>query len=364
MANVVAFEPARRTVVLADGETTYDALIVALGSQYNYFGHPWEHLAPSLKSVEDATEIRRRILLAFERAERTATAEERRRLLTFVIVGGGPTGVELAGALAEIARHSSAVFRQVRPSDARIILLEAQDRVLSGLVAELSEKAQRSLERLGVEVRTHCLVTDITPSEVQFQAEHKHHSVLARTVFWTAGVRAPCLAQQLADATGARQDRVGRIVVEPDLSLAGHPDIFVVGDLAHCAGKNGDPLPGLAPVAIQQGRHAAKMIIRRIAGKPTTPFRYRDYGTMATIGRSLAVADFHWFRLSGFLAWIAWLFVHLMQIVTFQNRILVLIQWAWHYITFSRNAQLITFPHSADSPPACDEDEKSSTGGH
>jgi NADH dehydrogenase len=332
----------------------YDTLIVAAGGRHSYFGHPeWEPLAPGLKTIEDATEIRRRIFTAFELAEREADIGRRRMLLTIVIVGGGPTGVEMAGAAAEIARHSlSHEFRHIDPADAQILLVEAGDRVLGTYPPELSAKAQDSLERLGVTVRTKTMVKAITSNLVTVEWAGGRDEIACQTVIWAAGVEASPLAQRLAAATGATLDRAGRLAVEADLSLPGRPEIFVLGDMATYAHQDGKPLPGIAPVAIQQGRYVAKLIRARLRNKRPPVFHYRDRGTLATIGRSAAVADFGKLRFSGFFAWFLWLIVHLMNLVSFRNRLLVFIQWGWNYVTYDRAARLITGESADTGPPS------------
>jgi NADH dehydrogenase len=336
LAEVEKIDLVGRRVVLDEGELDYDALVLAPGAGHSYFGHnDWERLAPGLKTLEDAIEIRRRILLAFEAAERTTDGAERRALLTFVIVGGGPTGVELAGALSEIARHTIARdFRVIDPTQARVILVESGERVLSAFPAGLSRSATASLARLGVEVRTGTLVTRLTPDAVWIGGEQ----IRARTVLWAAGVAASPLARSL----GVPLDRGGRVPVEPDLSLPGHPDAFVAGDLCAFTTPAGTTLPGLAPVAMQQGRRAGDNAGRRLRGLDTRPFRYRDKGTMATIGRAAAVATIGDLHLSGPLAWLAWLLVHIAFLIGFRNRFVVLFQWAWAYVTWQRGARLIT----------------------
>lgn len=338
------FDVANGKLIYREGSLSYDSLIVAAGVGHSYFGNDaWERLAPGLKTIEEATEIRRRILLAFELAERESDPELIKRLLTFVIVGAGPTGVEMAGAIKEIAMYTlSHDFRRVSPADAEVILIEHADRVLPPFPPDLSREAQLALEHLGVKVMTGTKVTAITREEVEVQQGDAVRTIKTMTVLWAAGVGATKLARSLADATGAETDRAGRIVVEPDLSIKGHPNIYVIGDMACYSHQNGRPLPGVAQVAVQQGRHAAKMIERRLAGQNTEPFHYRDLGSMATIGRGAAVATFGKFHLSGIVAWLMWLFVHLMHLVQFQNRVLVFMQWAWCYLTWNRAARLIT----------------------
>ena len=347
MAEVAGFDLERREVLLADGERLeYDYLVVATGATHAYFGHPeWEPLAPGLKTVEDATHIRRRFLLAFEAAEQEEDAEQRRALLAFVIVGAGPTGVEMAGAYAEIARHSMVRdFRHIDPTTARIILLEGLDRVLPTYHPDLSAYARRALERMGVEVRTDSLVSRIEPEAVYVGEE----MIPTRNVVWAAGVQ----ASPLGKALGVETDRVGRVMVEPDLSIPGHPEVFVAGDLANLADPDGKPLPGVAQVAMQGGTHAARMIVRSIRGEPRIPFRYRDKGSMATIGRRAAVLQSARLRMKGWFAWMAWLLIHILFLIGFQNRLAVMLQWAWNYLTWQRGARLITGEVGADLAPA------------
>ncbi len=346
LAEAVDFDAARRKVLLRDGELAYDSLLVAAGSRTSYFGRDeWQHFAPGLKTIEDATEIRRRILLAFEQAEREPDPVERQALMTFVIVGGGPTGVEMAGTMAEIARYTlRSDFRHIDPREARFILIDADQRVLSNYPPKLSDSAAESLTRLGVDVRSETKVTEVLPDRVELNTPAGPMTLRTCTVVWAAGVQASPLARTLAAATGAETDRAGRILVAPDLSVPGHPEIFVIGDMANYRHTpDGHPLPGTAPVAMQQGRYVARCIRARLTGgPPPEPFRYRDYGTMATIGRRAAIAQIGRFKLTGFLAWLLWLFVHLMALVEFENRLLVLFQWAWNYVTFNRTARLIT----------------------
>lgn len=344
LAEATAIDAASRRVILSDGEIPYDTLVVATGSSHQYFGHDeWERFAPGLKTVEDATDMRSRILLAFEAAERERDPEKRRAWLTFVIVGAGPTGVELAGALGEIANDTLLHdFRDIDPSSARIILVEGTDRVLPPYPPSLSAAARKMVERLGVMVRTGAMVTDIQEHGVTIRDGDRTETIPTRTVLWAAGVLASPLGRALADSAGAKLDKVGRVIVEPDLSIPGHPEIFVIGDLAHFSHQTGNPLPGVAQPAIQQGRYVAKAIAGRLRGEAVKPFQYFDKGNLATIGRFSAVADMNWVRLSGLPAWLIWIFIHLLYIVEFQNRLLILVQWGWLYLTFDRSARLIT----------------------
>jgi len=338
LAEVQRVDLAARRVILDWGQLGYDALILAAGASHSYFGHEdWEVLAPGLKSLEDALEIRRRVLLAYEAAELERDGAEQRALLTFVVVGGGPTGVELAGALAEISRQTIARdFRVIDPTRARVLLLEGGERVLAAFPPELSRRAQQSLEHIGVEVRTRAVVTRVTADAVWLGGEQ----IRARTVLWAAGVAAAPLTQTL----GVTLDRSGRVPIEPDLSIPGHPEAFAIGDMSVLRDEAGTALPGLAPVAIQQGKRAADNAVRRLSGQPTRPFHYRDRGTMATIGRAHAVAVIGGVRLSGLVAWLAWLFVHIIFLIGFRNRLLVLFEWAWAYVSWQRGARLITGP--------------------
>ena len=346
MGEVCRFDLAGRRVLLCDGSSiAYDSLIVAAGSETSYFGHnDWESLAPGLKTIEDATDIRRRVLLAFETAERATDPDQVRQWLTFVVVGGGPTGVELAGALAEIARHTlQDEFRNIDPSLAQIFILEGSDRVLQAYPPDLSAKAKAALEQLGVIVRTKAMVTEVWPKSIAFRSGEQTETVQSGTMLWAAGVKASPLGKVLAEAAGIETDRQGRVPVGSDLSVQSHPEVFVIGDLAHVSHpSDSPPLPGLAPVAMQEGHYVAKLICRRLKGRTLPPFHYRDYGTMATIGRARGVAMIGRLKLSGFLAWLVWLFIHLMYIVEFENRLLVLLQWAWNYLTWNRSARLIT----------------------
>ncbi len=334
---VVSIDLEQRHVVLADGSTVgYDHLVLAAGARHSYFGHPeWEALAPGLKTLDDALEIRRRILIAFEEAERASDPADRAALLTFVVVGGGPTGVELAGAIAEIARHTLArEFHSIDTRQARVVLCEGGPRLLPTFPPDLSEKAERALMRLGVEVRTSALVTNVTPRGVTL----RDGEIRSSTLMWAAGVE----VSPLGRALGVALDRLGRIPVEPDLSLTGHPEASVVGDLALVTGADGRPLPGIAPVAIQEGRAAAENIWRAIDGLQARPFHYRDRGVMATIGRAAAVARIGPVHLAGPVAWAAWLGVHIAYLIGYRNRLLVLLGWAWSYLTWQRGVRLIT----------------------
>jgi len=338
LADVVSVDPARRVVVLRDGEIAYDYVIVATGATHAYFGHDqWRKWAPGLKTLEDALEMRRRVLLAYERAERETDPVKRAALLTFIVIGGGPTGVELAGALVEISRQSLARdFRHFNPGSARIILLEAGPSLLAAFPDSLRQAAHEDLRRLGVEVRTGTLVTEVRDGCVEIGQD----TIDAETILWAAGVAASPAGASL----GAPTDRAGRVIVQPDLTIPGHSDVFVIGDLAAMLGPDGKQLPGVAQVAIQMGRHAAKNILRAVEHQPYRPFVYKNLGNMATIGRASAVADFGRLRLRGYVAWLAWLFVHLMNLVGFRNRVVVLVQWAWAYFSYQRAIRLITDP--------------------
>ncbi|HSV35226.1 MAG TPA: NAD(P)/FAD-dependent oxidoreductase [Ramlibacter sp.] len=355
LGEVTAIDTVARHVVLDDGHVLpYDHLIVAAGATHSYFGHDdWAPFAPGLKTLDDAFEIRRRILLAFEAAEKEPEPDRRAAWLTFVVIGGGPTGVEMAGTLAEIARHTlPGEFRRIDPASARILLLEGGARVLQAMPEDLSQRAREQLEKLGVEVRVHAQVTAIDAGSVQVQpgAGGQAYTLSTRCVIWAAGVAASPLGRQLAQAVGAATDRAGRVTVQPDLSLPNHPEISVIGDLAcahsHVPGQPARPVPGVSPAAKQMGRRAAANILRRIEGRPTQPFRYRDYGNLATIGRNAAVVDLaspvgH-FKFSGYFAWLFWLFAHIYFLIGFRNRIVVLIDWASAYWSKQRYARVVT----------------------
>jgi NADH dehydrogenase len=336
MAEVRDFDLARRVVKLEDGETAYDYLIVAAGASHAYFGHDeWEPFAPGLKTIEDALEIRRRVLLAFELAERQAASGKEQVQLNFVVVGGGPTGVELAGTLAEISRQVLAIeFRSIVPKKTRIVLLEGSPRVLPLYPEDLSRSAEEQLRHLGVEVHTSALVTRVEAGAV-YMGETRLPSAVT---LWAAGVAASPLGKKL----GAAVDRAGRVLVNSDLSLPGHPEVFVVGDLAALKDESGKWLPGVAPVAMQEGTATAHNIGGELEGEPRKNFHYFNKGSLATIGRAAAVADFGKIHISGFVAWLSWLFIHIFFLIGFRNRLIVLIQWAWSYLTYERGARLIT----------------------
>ncbi|HWB98865.1 MAG TPA: NAD(P)/FAD-dependent oxidoreductase [Bryobacteraceae bacterium] len=354
LGEVVDIDVDHRRLILADGQLDYDILVLATGSTHHYFGHDeWAQYAPGLKTVEDATEIRRRILLAFEHAEREPDPAKRRAWLTFIIVGGGPTGVELAGALGEIAndtlRHD---FRSINPAEAQILLLEGSSRLLQAFPPDLSHAAECELIGLGVRPRPGAVVTNVDANGVTVRIGEETERIPTHTVLWAAGVQASPLGKILAERAAAPLDRAGRVIVEPDLSVPGHPEILVIGDLANFSHQTGKPLPGVAPVAMAQGRYVARLITARQKGKVLPPFHYFNKGNLATVGRNEAVADFGKVRLSGFIAWVAWLFVHLMYLVEFDNRLLVLTEWVYNYITRNRGARLIT--GSADAPSTAD----------
>ena len=353
LAEVVGIDLESRAVVL-DDETTisYDQLIVATGVTHDYFGHDeWERHAPGLKTIEDAIEIRRRILSAFEAAERADDSTEQVALLTFVIVGGGPTGVELAGAIAEIATHSLARdFRRIDPTTARIVLVEGLDRILSTYPAKLSQKALDQLRGLGVEVRTGTRVVQVDDAGVDTDRDR----IEARTVVWSAGVAGSTLGRILSSEV----DRAGRVSVEADLSLSGHPEVLVIGDLASVIGKGGRPIPSVAPAAIQGGTHAARVVRADLAGRSRPSFRYRNQGSLATIGRSRAVADFGILRVSGFAAWVMWWAIHITFLIGFRSRLLVMFSWGWAWLTFQRGARLITAPWRPRPPEPSDGQDR------
>jgi NADH dehydrogenase len=345
LAEVADLDPAAKRLTFADGATCdYDTLIIATGSTHHYFGHPeWEPLAPGLKTIENATEIRGRILSAFEMAEREADPARRAALMTFVIVGGGPTGVELAGALAEIAndtlRHD---FRHIDPRDSHIYLIEGSPRLLPPFDPKLSAEAETALTKLGVRVHTKSVVTALDENGAEVKFPDKTERIEAKTIIWAAGVHANGLAEVINRRLGLTADKAGRVPVQPDLTVAGHPEIFVLGDMA--APANDKPWPGVAPVAIQQGAYAGKAILARLRGGTVQPFKYWDKGSLATIGRGAAAAQIGSLKFGGVLAWLAWLFIHLLYLVGYENRIVVFIEWSINYFTHNRTARLITSP--------------------
>lgn len=344
MDEVVRVEPTARKLVMWNGELPYDTLVLAAGVTNHYFGHEdWTSLAPGLKSIEDAISIRRRILSAFEAAETETDPERRSALLTFVVIGGGATGVELAGAVGELAHYTlRREFRAIDPRASRVILVEASERILPELAPSLSERARRSLAKLGVEVETDTRALAVDEAGVEWSRRGRTERVAARTVLWAAGIRAAPLADALRESTGCPADPIGRIEVEPDLSVPKHPEIFVIGDMAHVKYR-GRPIACVAPAAIQQGRFVARVISDRLAGKaPPTVFHYFDKGSLATIGRSAAVGEFRGMKFWGFPAWLAWLFIHLLYLIEFENRLLVLVQWVNLYVNRRRGARLIT----------------------
>jgi NADH dehydrogenase len=363
-AEVTAIDVDAHTALLDGGDQiAWDHLIVAAGATHSYFGHDdWQRYAPGLKTLADAFDIRARMIGAFENAERTSDAAERERWLTFVVIGGGPTGVEMAGTMSEIAQHTlRREFRRIDPTSTRVLLVEGTARILGSFVEKLSARARAQLERLGVEVHTETLVTSIDAEGVDCEAtvDGKPHRerIAARTVIWAAGVAASPLGAQLARGSGAALDRAGRVVVEPDLSLAGHPEISVVGDLAsalsHAPGGT-QPVPGVSPAAKQMGRAAAANIVCRLQGQPTRPFRYRDYGNLATVGRKAAVVELGvpWLgtlRFAGLGAWLFWLFAHIYFLIGFRSRLIVMVEWAWAYFTYERGARVVAEPAR---PPA------------
>jgi NADH dehydrogenase len=357
MGEVVDIDPERQQVRLKRDEVIdYDSLIVATGSSHHYFGNDhWAEIAPGMKTIEDALEVRRRIFLAFEAAEKETDPARRQALLTFLVVGAGPTGVELAGALAELAYETiKDDFRDIDPQETKIILIEGMDRVLPPYPVKLSHAAQKSLEKLGVEVRTQALVTNIEGDTVSIKRGDTTETMQACTVLWAAGIKASPLGRVLAEKTGASLDRMGRVIVDDNLAVPDYPNLFIAGDLAHYVPTEKQaPLPGTAAVAMQQGEYLARVLKRRLAGKSTAAFRYKDGGSLAVIGRNEAVADLNFARLSGFPAWLIWIFVHIYFLIEFDNKLLVMLQWGWHYFTSQRGARLIT---GDDSIPALTEE--------
>jgi NADH dehydrogenase len=344
MDEAIELDPQQQKLLLQSQSLEYDTLIVATGVSHHYFGNDhWQPSAPGLKTVEDALEMRRRIFLAYEAAEKETDPEKRRAWLTFVIVGGGPTGVELAGAIAELAfKILKDDFRNIDTTETRILLLEGMDRVLPPYKPELSARAEASLTRLGVTVQTKSLVTDISDHVVTVRRGDHTEQIPARTVLWAAGVRASAMGKVLEQRTNVSLDRVGRVIVEPDLSLANYPNIFVIGDLAHYAHQDGKPLPGIAPVAMQEGEYVAQVIRKRLQGETAPVFKYLDIGSLAVIGQNTAVVDLGFIRLTGAIAWLVWIFVHIYYLIEFDNKLVVMLQWGWNYFTQKRGARLIT----------------------
>lgn len=345
MGEVVDIDAKEQKVVLQNEEINYDSLIVATGVSHFYFGNDdWEKVAPGLKTVEDALEMRRKIFLAFEAAEKEIDPAKRQAWLTFVVVGGGPTGVELAGAIAELAYTTlKKDFRNINTSEARILLLEGMERILPPYAPELSAKAEKSLNKLGVTVQTKTLVTNIADDIVTMRQGDHVEQLPAKTILWAAGVKASSMGAILAERTGAQLDRAGRVMVEPDLSVAGHPNIFVVGDLANFSHQNSKPLPGVAPVAMQAGNYVAKLIQQKLKGNnASVPFQYLDRGSLAVIGRNAAVVDLGFIKFSGILAWLTWVFVHIYFLIEYDSKLIVMLQWGWNYWTRNRGARLIT----------------------
>jgi NADH:ubiquinone reductase (H+-translocating) len=345
LGEVTGIDKSARKVIGNKGELEYDHLILATGATHTYFGHPeWQKVAPGLKSIEDATGIRQRILSAFEQAEASLDAEEQKALLTFVVVGAGPTGVEMAGAIAELARHTlKRDFQRINPADARVILAEGGDTVLRAFPSSLSDRAKQDLASLGVEVQTNAIITDCDAEGVQLGDAR----IATRTIIWAAGVKASPAATWL----DAASDRAGRVIVQPDLTLEGHPQIHIIGDTAAAKNPDGSDVPGLAPAAVQQGQYISARILKQLKGETLdeAPFHYRDYGTMATIGRGRAIADFGWGTCKGLLAWLLWGVIHLMPLVGFRNRMVVASDWLWSYFTHERGVRLITVHDSKDS---------------
>lgn len=358
MGEVTDVDPKQQTIKLQNRQLTYDTLIVATGVSHHYFGNDqWAPKAPGLKTVEDALEMRRRIFLAFEAAEKETDPEKRRAWLTFVLIGGGPTGVELAGALAELAYSTlKNDFRNIDTSEAKILLLEGMDRVLPPYPAELSAKAKASLEHLGVTVQTNTLVTNIEDNIVTIRRGDQIEQIPAQTILWAAGMKASGMGAVLSNATGVELDRAGRVIVTPDLSVSEHPNIFVIGDLANFPHQDGKPLPGVAPVAMQQGQYVAHLIKKRLKGETLPAFKYAEYGSLAVIGRNAAVVDLGFVKFAGFPAWLAWIFVHIFFLIEFDNKLIVMVQWAWSYFTRNRGARLIT---NQEAPPTKTVEESS-----
>jgi NADH dehydrogenase len=346
MGEVVDLDQAENKLYLKDGELSYDTLVVATGVTHHYFGNDnWAPVAPGLKTIEEALEIRRRIFSAFEKAEKEPDLEKRKALLTFIVIGAGPTGVELAGALAEMAHHGlKDCFHNIDPSEATVLLLQGADRILPTFPEDLSKKATEELEGLGVTVRTNARAMNIDPNGVTIKCKVDNHVeyIGATTILWAAGVKASPMAQVIANRTGAPLDNSGRVLIEPNLTVPNHPNIFVIGDVANFSHQGSEPLPGLAPVAQQQGVYVAKLIQQRLKARILAPFHYADNGTLAMIGRNQAVANLTFGKFSGFTAWMMWVFVHILFLIEFDNQLLVMIQWGWSYFTRQGGARLIT----------------------
>ncbi len=356
LGEVSDIDPEAQQVMVGREAVAYDTLIVATGAKHSYFGKDnWEKFAPGLKTVEDAIEMRRRIFTAFEAAEKETDPEKRRAWLTFVIVGGGPTGVELAGAIAELAYQTlKEDFRNIDTSETRILLLEGMDRILPPFAPELSQAAKASLQKLGVAVQTKTLVTNIENDIVTLKQDDEVKEIASKTILWAAGVKASPIGKVLTERTGVECDRAGRVIVEPDLSIKKHPNIFVIGDLANFSHQNGKPLPGVAPVAKQEGEYVAGLIQQRLKGNTLPQFAYIDRGSLAMISQNSAVADLGFIKLKGFFAWVFWLLIHIYFLIEFDNKLVVIIQWAWNYITRNRGARLITGQESL--PPTVTSD--------
>ncbi|QXE21451.1 NADH dehydrogenase [Richelia sinica FACHB-800] len=352
LGEVSDIDPKTQQVVMGDQSISYDTLIVATGANHSYFGKDnWQELAPGLKTVEDAIEMRRRIFMAFEAAEKETDLEKRRALLTFVIVGGGPTGVELAGAIAELAYQTlKEDFRNVDTSEAKILLLQGGNRILPHISPELSEEATSALQKLGVVIQTQTRVTNIENDIVTFKKGDEVQEVASKTILWAAGVQGSPMGRILAERTGVECDRSGRVIVEPDLSIKGYNNIFVIGDLANFSHQNGSPLPGVAPVAKQEGEYVARLIKLRLQGSTLSQFSYNDVGSLAMIGQNLAVVDLGFLKLTGFLAWVFWLVIHIYFLIEFDTKLVVVFQWAWNYITRNRRSRLITGKEAFVSP--------------
>ena len=343
-AEVTDILPQEKKVVFRDGDINYDTLIVATGSYHHYFGHDqWANIAPGLKTVEDALEMRRKILLSFEAAERETDPKKQQEWMTFLIIGAGPTGVELAGTIGELTRTTlKDDFRNINTENAKIILVEGLNHVLPTYPPELSEKAEKSLKKLGVNIRLNTMVTNIETSRATISRNGDSEIIQSRTILWTAGVKASALGKALEKHAGAKLDKSGRVTVNADLSVPGYPNIFVIGDLAHLLYQGQDPLPGVAPVAMQEGSYVAKIILNRIKGKETKPFEYKEKGNLAVIGTNSAVADLGSLKFSGFIAWLTWAIVHIRYLIEFDSKVVVLFKWAWSYFTRKRGVRLIT----------------------